>query len=122
MGKERSLDLYGMLRSMPKVRPMGVARALLATLSGPEDPWAVLGVLRGSGIDECKQAYRRLALSLHPDVGGDAAQFASVVSAYQQIEAGGLRALRSCEPRGVRSVGGVLVVTIEELKQDPDYD
>ena len=90
-------------------------------LAGRDDPWTVLGVPRGSNIDECKQAYRQLALSLHPDVGGDATTFASVVQAYQEIEAGADGSPRLRGLRGVRSVGGVLVVSIEDLKRDPEY-
>ena len=32
-----------------------------------KDPYLVLGVPRGAGIDEVKRAYRRLVLALHPD-------------------------------------------------------
>jgi hypothetical protein len=102
-------------------RCVGRGRAVLLTGSAREDPWAVLGVRRGSDIEECKQAYRQLALSLHPDVGGDATKFASVVQAYQEIEAGLGVTPRARGLRGVRSVGGVLIVSIEQLKRDPEY-
>ncbi len=37
-----------------------------------KDPYAILGVGRGAPLSEIKRAYRKLAFSLHPDVGDDA--------------------------------------------------
>jgi molecular chaperone DnaJ len=36
-----------------------------------KDPYAILGVGRGAPPSEIKRAYRKLAFSLHPDVGDD---------------------------------------------------
>lgn len=83
---------------------------------------------RGEDIDECKAAFRTLALALHPDVSGgsasDAERFAAVVQAYEDITQG----LADDErPRGaglrcVKSVGGMLIVSIESLRRDPDCE
>lgn len=102
----------------------------LTTLLHCKDPWKVLGVPRGSNVARCKHAFRKLALSLHPDVGGDTIRFTSIVRAYQDILAkqeGGEDSNQSASHglsavAGVRRVGDVLVVSIQALKQDPDYD
>lgn len=114
-----------MLRRHPRV---AVPRRLLAASATrrAESPWAVLGVKHGESLNECKAAFRRLALSLHPDVSqsdADAARFAMVVQAYEDIRdgvVGGSRGPRFL--RGVRSIGGVLKVSIDELRRDPAYD
>src|SRR5205823_297916 len=36
-----------------------------------KDPYTILGVGRGAPLSEIKRAYRKLAFSLHPDVGND---------------------------------------------------
>jgi DnaJ homolog subfamily A member 2 len=46
------------------------------------DYYALLGVNREANEEEIKKAYRRLALKLHPDKGGDAVQFQRVSAAY----------------------------------------
>jgi len=100
-------------------------RRLLTTAKRGESPWAVLGVRRGESLEECKAAFRRLALTLHPDVsqnGADAERFAAVVEAYEDIRYGAADGRRRPPLlRGVRSVGGVLKVSIDELRRDPAY-
>ena len=89
------------------------------------NPWATLGVPRNADLDECKAAFRKLALALHPDVAtsaADAEKFAAVVEAYEAIEQGDVHQPRPRGPRGVRVVGGVLVVSVEALKSDPAYE
>lgn len=44
---------------------------------------ARLGVRFPCSVDSIKAAYRRLALTLHPDVGGDPAEFRGVEQAYR---------------------------------------
>ena len=91
-----------------------------------DDPWSVLGVSPTDDLDTCKSAFRRLALSLHPDVSSDPAdaeQFAAAVEAYEAITSGVAESdrPRRAGPRGVRTVGGVLVISIDVLKKDPAY-
>ena len=124
-----SIILRAFTRLAPRVG-LRSAPPLLSRFSSSNslDPWATLGVPRTADLDECKAAFRALALTLHPDVSADAAKdaerFAAVVEAYEAIEQG--RAVRAHTgrggPRGVRSVGGVLVVSIEALKSDPAYE
>jgi hypothetical protein len=49
---------------------------------------ALLGLHNGASLDECKVAYRRLVLSLHPDTGaGKRSQqrFLEVTAAYESL-------------------------------------
>ena len=112
-------------RSLPATTPTALLlRRCVSTSPSATSPWAVLGVARGADLDECKDAYRKLALSLHPDTNpsADAAtQFLAVVDAYQQIAGGDARGGGAAGPSGVRSVGGVLVITIDALRRDPRY-
>ena len=112
-------------RSLAAATPALLRRRCASTSpTAPSSPWAVLGVARGADLDECKDAYRRLALSLHPDTNpsADAAtQFLAVVDAYQEIAGGDARGGGAAGPSGVRSVGGVLVITIDALRRDPRY-
>jgi molecular chaperone DnaJ len=52
-----------------------------------KDPYAILSVGRGAPLSEIKRAYRRLAFSLHPDVGNqpDEARFREAHQAYQAL-------------------------------------
>ena len=50
-------------------------------------PWAVLGIAQDACLDDARRAFRRLAKSLHPDAGGDAAEFATVVEAFRAFAA-----------------------------------
>ena len=50
-------------------------------------PWAVLGIADDACIDDARRAFRRLAKSLHPDVGGDARAFAQAVDAFRAVAA-----------------------------------
>ncbi len=42
-----------------------------------------LGLQKGASADEIKKAYRKLALSTHPDRGGDPEKFKKISNAYQ---------------------------------------
>src|ERR1700688_2899210 len=52
-----------------------------------KDPYAILGVGRGAPPSEIKRAYRKLAFSLHPDVGDDPdeTRFREAHEAYQTL-------------------------------------
>jgi len=52
-----------------------------------KDPYAILGVGRGAPLSEIKRAYRKLAFSLHPDVGDkpDETRFREAREAYQAL-------------------------------------
>src|SRR5713226_5385340 len=52
-----------------------------------KDPHAILGVGSGAPLSEIKRAYRKLAFSLHPDVGDDPDErrFREVHEAYQAL-------------------------------------
>ena len=49
------------------------------------NPWVVLGVPEDSPYDEIQRAYRRRVKQTHPDSGGDACQFATVVRAFDAV-------------------------------------
>ena len=50
-----------------------------------QDPYKILGMQRGSTIDEVKTAYKKLARLHHPDKGGDAEMFQTINTAYSLI-------------------------------------
>lgn len=121
-----ALDVRGtMFLRRPPFTHVGSVRAL----AGRADAWSVLGVQRGEDLADVKAAFRKLALALHPDVASgtaDATRFAAVIEAYEAISQGRADDERPGPrpgggPRAARVVGGVLVVSIDELKRDPDY-
>lgn len=50
------------------------------------NPWAILGVEPGATQQEIKDAFRKLALSAHPDKGGTSASFAQINEAYNTLK------------------------------------
>ena len=53
--------------------------------SSSPDYYKILGVSKTSSPDEIKKAYRKLALTHHPDKGGDAGKFQAVGTAYEVL-------------------------------------
>lgn len=49
------------------------------------NPYEILGVSPGSSIDEIKKAFKTLAMTHHPDKGGDPEKFKEINNAYQML-------------------------------------
>lgn len=49
------------------------------------DDLSLLGLSPGADKEQVKKRFRELALSLHPDMGGDAAQFRELMETYQKL-------------------------------------
>jgi hypothetical protein len=49
------------------------------------NPWAVLCVAEDAPFQEVQRAFRRRVKQTHPDGGGDAGEFASVVRAFDAV-------------------------------------
>lgn len=45
----------------------------------------VLGVSQDASKDEIRRAYKRLAVQMHPDKGGDPEKFKELASAYEVL-------------------------------------
>ncbi len=52
--------------------------------SGEASIWSVLGLTARASSEEVKAAYKRRALELHPDRGGQAAHFRQLHAAYEE--------------------------------------
>ena len=53
-------------------------------MTSPEDDWyVVLRVSRDAKTDEIRTSFRKLAVLLHPDKGGDPDKFATLREAYE---------------------------------------
>lgn len=50
------------------------------------DPFAVLGIPRGSTREKAHHAYLRLSIEHHPDNGGSADNFHRIAAAYEEIK------------------------------------
>ncbi len=50
------------------------------------DYYEVLGLGKSASVDEIKRAYRKKAVELHPDKGGDAEKFKEVSEAYEVLK------------------------------------
>jgi len=49
------------------------------------NPWVVLGVTEDTPYQEVQRAFRRRVKRTHPDGGGDAAEFAAIVQAFDVV-------------------------------------
>jgi len=61
------------------------ATAAVAAATGPVDPHDVLGVPHDATPEQIKAAYRKLALTTHPDKGGSADEFFRIARAYRAL-------------------------------------
>lgn len=52
------------------------------------NPYNILGVQDNTSIEECKKAYKKLAIKYHPDKGGNAEEFCKITSALNSIRGG----------------------------------
>lgn len=50
-----------------------------------QDPWFVLGVAPGAGLEAARTRYRELALQHHPDRGGNPEEMQRITRAYDEI-------------------------------------
>lgn len=64
----------------------------MAALKPTDDPYRILGILRGADLDQVKAAHRKLAKRFHPDgTTGDEQRFLAVQEAYQLLSDPGRR-------------------------------
>ncbi len=81
----RGIDRWGSSEIMDRI--YRGFQALPAQSTYLDDAWwVVLGVNADAGSEETKRAYRSLAKSSHPDVGGDEKLFKKYAEAYEQAE------------------------------------
>jgi hypothetical protein len=65
--------------------PLPEARPERAASAPAGSAWAILGLAPGAPADAVRRAFRAKALETHPDQGGDAAQFRSVMRAFERL-------------------------------------
>jgi DnaJ family protein A protein 2 len=51
----------------------------------PKTPYEILGVSSNTSKEDIKKAYRKLAMKLHPDKGGDPVKFQEINNAYEEL-------------------------------------
>lgn len=61
----------------------GDAAAIRVRAAPSPSVWATLGLSAGASLGEIKAAYKKRALAVHPDRGGNAADFRALQSAYE---------------------------------------
>jgi hypothetical protein len=66
--------------------------------AAPESIWSLLGVAQTASLTEIKAAYRKRALELHPDRGGDPETFRRLLAAYAEAQK------RAARPKSARAV------------------
>lgn len=54
-------------------------------MSRGETPWQVLGIPEGSDVATVRSAWRELARTHHPDVGGSASEFQRIQAAFEEL-------------------------------------
>jgi curved DNA-binding protein len=59
------------------------------------DYYKILGVARNATEEEIKKAYRKLAMTYHPDRGGDEETFKKIKEAYEKLTANGANSVHA---------------------------
>lgn len=83
--------IYFAIRNLRLMDQRGIPMSMIAdaarklALPAPDDPYRVLGVTPGAGIDECRRAYRARAQETHPDHGGSTEDFQRVQAAAKAL-------------------------------------
>lgn len=72
-------------RSLAGLEPFPKQRTRAPVSDSPIDPFVVLGLSSKATLEEVKLAFRRRALELHPDQGGNAEAFLATKRAYDSI-------------------------------------
>ncbi len=71
-------------RDFPDETRVRASRSSTVTVAQPASVWTVLGVGSKASIADIKAAFRKRALVMHPDHGGDPAAFRALVRAYRE--------------------------------------
>ena len=82
------------------------------------DPYQTLGVARSCTSAQLKEAFRNKALEVHPDRGGDAAEFVRLREAYNQIAS----ELKRSMPPGMSARSSDQSYRADTLRNEPDPD
>jgi len=75
LGIEREIESVEQAFAGYKVLPAAVT-----------NPYHVLGLQEGASLDIVKVVYKKLALKLHPDTGGNTEEFKRITAAYELIQ------------------------------------
>ena len=87
---------------------------------GTDAAFATLGIAVGAQPIEITRAFRALSRQSHPDIGGEPAVFAAVVTAYRSLQRAGLvRAERSADGDEWREDNSIEAARVVPRRRDP---